>query len=234
MNIEFSRDGKSLGSCSEDLVPSLLLSGAILPSDYYWCEGMTEWAEVQTRWPAATEAKTQAAEDAAPVNKNAESVTLSSAVQQTDLGTSDDAKKTQTKTLFPFIERLGNGDLGLWRTFWLHLGLSSLAASVVKVMFARSMSYNPVVISTPVGYETVRLDSVQYANTGRGLALVMCVFLYYQSAAAIGSWRAATDYQGPKVWAVAAKGVTGIAMLLIAAQLLQAAFILLFGPFLGG
>lgn len=55
MQIQFARDGAPLvPSLPEEIVPSLLQSKALLPSDHYWHEGMPEWMPVEAHWPAPT------------------------------------------------------------------------------------------------------------------------------------------------------------------------------------
>ncbi|HUR58817.1 MAG TPA: hypothetical protein VM029_13980 [Opitutaceae bacterium] len=53
MQIQIARDGEALvPSLPEEIVPSLLQSKAVLPSDHYWHEGMTEWIPIDVTWPA--------------------------------------------------------------------------------------------------------------------------------------------------------------------------------------
>lgn len=46
MNVSISRDGKELGEWPQEEVRSLYSKGKLLPTDHYWKEGMTEWAEL--------------------------------------------------------------------------------------------------------------------------------------------------------------------------------------------
>jgi hypothetical protein len=46
MNVSISRDGAEIGEWTEEHVCSLYKEGQLLPTDYYWKEGMTEWAEL--------------------------------------------------------------------------------------------------------------------------------------------------------------------------------------------
>lgn len=46
MNISVSRGGAEIGEWSEEQVRSLYQEGKLLPTDHYWKEGMTEWAEL--------------------------------------------------------------------------------------------------------------------------------------------------------------------------------------------
>lgn len=55
MQVQFARDGAPLvPSLPEEIVPSLLQSKTLLPSDHYWHEGMAEWMPVEAHWPAPT------------------------------------------------------------------------------------------------------------------------------------------------------------------------------------
>jgi hypothetical protein len=47
MNVSISRNGIEIGEWREDQVRSLYKDGQLLPTDYYWKEGMTEWAELR-------------------------------------------------------------------------------------------------------------------------------------------------------------------------------------------
>ncbi len=44
LQIRVSREGKELGSYPAPEVLSMLKDGALLPTDFYWHEGMTDWA----------------------------------------------------------------------------------------------------------------------------------------------------------------------------------------------
>jgi uncharacterized protein DUF4339 len=46
MNISISRFGKEIGEWTEEQVRALYKEGQLLPTDYYWKEGMTEWLEL--------------------------------------------------------------------------------------------------------------------------------------------------------------------------------------------
>ncbi len=46
MNVSISRNGTEIGEWTEDQVRALLKEGQLLATDYYWKEGMTEWAEL--------------------------------------------------------------------------------------------------------------------------------------------------------------------------------------------
>jgi hypothetical protein len=48
MVIYFVRQGEMLGQYPEDGVPRLVEAHAITASDYYWHEGMAEWASVSS------------------------------------------------------------------------------------------------------------------------------------------------------------------------------------------
>ena len=55
MQIQFARNGAALvPSLPEEIVPSLLQSKTLLPSDHYWHEGMADWMPVEAHWPAPT------------------------------------------------------------------------------------------------------------------------------------------------------------------------------------
>jgi GYF domain 2 len=51
MNISISRDGVEIGEWTEEKVHSLFKEGQLLPTDYYWRVGMTEWAELSKMIP---------------------------------------------------------------------------------------------------------------------------------------------------------------------------------------
>jgi hypothetical protein len=114
-----------------------------------------------------------------------------------------DSHPDQTATTHPaqsgHISKLGAGQYGLAKTFWLYLLLSSIALTLVKTMMA----------SAGGGQITLTALAIPTA------------FLWYQSVAVIGTWRAATNYAGPKVWAVLAKCVSGLLIALIVIQLLS-------------
>ena len=42
MTIEFVRNGETLGSFAEEVVPSFVESGAIQQSDHFWHDGMAD------------------------------------------------------------------------------------------------------------------------------------------------------------------------------------------------
>lgn len=46
MNVSISRNGAEIGEWPEDEVRTLYKNGKLLPTDYYWKEGMTAWAEL--------------------------------------------------------------------------------------------------------------------------------------------------------------------------------------------
>ncbi len=46
MNVHVSRDGKVIGEFSEDDFRKNVRRGVIVPSDYYFCEGFTDWKSV--------------------------------------------------------------------------------------------------------------------------------------------------------------------------------------------
>jgi len=46
MNISICRDGVEIGEWSEDEVKGFFAEGRLLATDYYWKEGMAEWAEL--------------------------------------------------------------------------------------------------------------------------------------------------------------------------------------------
>jgi hypothetical protein len=48
MNISISRDGAEIGEWTEEQVLSFYKEGQLLPTDYYWKEGMTEWVQLYT------------------------------------------------------------------------------------------------------------------------------------------------------------------------------------------
>jgi endonuclease/exonuclease/phosphatase family metal-dependent hydrolase len=52
-----SRDGEQFGPFSSEQVHEMLQSGQVLPSDFYWQEGMAEWGVVSDNWqPVSTPA----------------------------------------------------------------------------------------------------------------------------------------------------------------------------------
>ena len=46
MNVHVSRDGKVIGQFSEEEFRNNVWLGVIVPSDYYFCEGFTDWKSV--------------------------------------------------------------------------------------------------------------------------------------------------------------------------------------------
>jgi endonuclease/exonuclease/phosphatase family metal-dependent hydrolase len=52
MIVCIARDGQEIGQHPEEAVPQLIANGEVLPTDHYWCEGMTEWGLIGERWPA--------------------------------------------------------------------------------------------------------------------------------------------------------------------------------------
>ena len=50
VDLQFAPDGRTIGSFSEEVVPSMVRAEAILPTDHYWHEGMSEWSAVGERW----------------------------------------------------------------------------------------------------------------------------------------------------------------------------------------
>ncbi len=48
MNLSIGRNGSEIGEWSEDDVRALYAQGQLLPTDYYWIEGMAEWKELGT------------------------------------------------------------------------------------------------------------------------------------------------------------------------------------------
>jgi hypothetical protein len=46
MNVHVSRDGKVIGEFSEDDFRKNVRRGVVVPSDYYFCEGFTDWKSV--------------------------------------------------------------------------------------------------------------------------------------------------------------------------------------------
>jgi GYF domain 2 len=46
MNLSISRDGVEIGEWTEEQVRAFYKDGQLLPTDHYWREGMTEWAEL--------------------------------------------------------------------------------------------------------------------------------------------------------------------------------------------
>ena len=48
MNISICRDGVEIGEWSEEEIQTLLDEGKLLPTDYYWTQGMTEWQQIAT------------------------------------------------------------------------------------------------------------------------------------------------------------------------------------------
>ena len=51
MQIHLARNGQMLGPQDAEAVPTLLQNGTVLPSDFYWHDGMADWAAVHTKWP---------------------------------------------------------------------------------------------------------------------------------------------------------------------------------------
>jgi len=52
MDIQIARSGDIIGSHPVAAMPSLVASGAVLPTDQYWHEGMSDWAIVGGTWQA--------------------------------------------------------------------------------------------------------------------------------------------------------------------------------------
>jgi len=48
MNLSISRDGQEIGTWTEEKVLTLYREGQLLPTDYYWREGLSEWRELAT------------------------------------------------------------------------------------------------------------------------------------------------------------------------------------------
>ncbi|MCE0497763.1 MAG: DUF4339 domain-containing protein [Methylacidiphilales bacterium] len=48
MNLSISRDGSEIGEWTEEDVRTLYAQGDLLPTDFYWKEGMAEWKELGT------------------------------------------------------------------------------------------------------------------------------------------------------------------------------------------
>ena len=48
MNLSISRDGAEIGIWTEEDVRNLYAQGQLMPTDYYWKEGMAEWKELGT------------------------------------------------------------------------------------------------------------------------------------------------------------------------------------------
>ena len=69
MVIHFARRGEMLGQYPEDGVASLVRAHAISGTDFYWHEGMAEWAPVASSpwwWEANPEAAAAAAASSTP------------------------------------------------------------------------------------------------------------------------------------------------------------------------
>ncbi len=48
MNLSICRDGVEIGEWAEDQVRVLYAKGELLPTDYYWRVGMSEWAPLDS------------------------------------------------------------------------------------------------------------------------------------------------------------------------------------------
>jgi hypothetical protein len=46
MNVSISRDGVEIGEWAEEEVRSFFKEGRLVPTDFYWKEGMSEWKEL--------------------------------------------------------------------------------------------------------------------------------------------------------------------------------------------
>jgi len=224
LQTQFSRDGEKIGEYAEELVPTLLKLGAILSTDFYWHEGMDAWESVAIRWPDASSAKTKASPvarglsnqhgdqsalptDVAAGNKSARSGFPDTIAAACPINTRPSPMQIGPIALPQEETKLYRGSYGLPKTFWLHLGLASLAGTVWKIW----MGYESYRYPVKWGVPTPPLDALG----------VMCAFVIYQLLATIGTWNAASRYDGPKVWRVLAKIVAVIAALLIGIQLLQ-------------
>jgi hypothetical protein len=77
-----------------------------------------------------------------------------------------------------FFERLANGDLGLARTYWLCGVLVALVVSLIS----------------------------SFITSTRVITVFMAIYtIGYGVPWALGTWRAARKYEGPKIWAVLAR-----------------------------
>ena len=91
-----------------------------------------------------------------------------------------------------FFGKLANGDYGLAKTYWLYGVLVGAVVSLISKAF-----------------------------TSAGVVLtLMFAHAVYWIPVAIGTWRAANKYQGPKIWAILAKIAIVIGAIMLAVGLL--------------
>lgn len=76
-----------------------------------------------------------------------------------------------------FFSKLSNGDFGLARTYWLYGVVVGIVINLV----------------------------IQVVPSIGAIAVVLALATVYQVMVLLGIWRAATRYQGRKVWAILAK-----------------------------
>lgn len=107
--------------------------------------------------------------------------------------------------MIAFLARLGRGEFGLAKTYWLGWFLSDLAWLI------------PVAVVALIGYSAGPMVG------GITLALLFVMYLAYNALVIVGVWRAAGEYQGWRGWAVWAKlniGLAGVGFVVAAGVLL--------------
>jgi hypothetical protein len=230
MNIQIARDGHNIGEYSEDLIPTLLKLGAIKQSDYYWCEGMAEWDLVATRWPEVSSTPAADCESSPPVanpcEKSADVVDVSVAEPQLIPHLTPPDAKGYRGNPNGYFYRLATGRFGLWKTLWLHLLAVSLLHTIVKV-FAGRASADQMASHLRLQEFIKDLPPPTFVHVSSTYLTLTAFFLWYETCAAIGVWKASTNYSGLRLWAWLAKAVCVLALILTASQWLQLLFVLI-------
>ena len=141
-------------------------------------------------WPALESSATDEIEDDSGAN------TLGPALETTE---SESPPLDEDEEKFPFFLRLARGDFGLARTYWLFGVLAGCVVSLVAQTVDRTLdAYNAVVAVVAIGL----------------------VHVPYQIVVAIGVWRAAGAYRGPRLWGVLAKTAVVVGVVLATGLLL--------------
>lgn len=109
----------------------------------------------------------------------------------------------------PFFQRLANGDYGLAKTYWLYYGLVNVIANIV-------FGFGIAIIEPTRGITFALILLIIY----------FVLYIIYSVLVIMGIWRAATKYTGPKIWAVLAKIVCVVGVLVLAVAILAIAGIM--------
>ena len=92
-----------------------------------------------------------------------------------------------------FFRKLSNGDFGLAKTYWLY----------------------GVLVAFVLGFGMKAVSSIGL------LIILMLIHSAYHILILIGTWRAATKYQGWKIWAVLGKIAVVLGIIMLAANLIM-------------